>query len=529
MAQADEIDGGLHTGIRLKNAKISTSTSEIECADLVTDFKFIDLVIPRIRHYYNIYLNDPKIVVKKLSKTSGFRVRMPLWLKTHLFITNAQVSIKDKEQEFTLGINGVLDIDRKSIKVSNWKMQLDKLEIVFEGGMDRNKQLDLSAQFVNSDNKFLIKGTIGKPQIYTKWGNLETIFTVEGLKFQNKQLLLPKIEGNINIQGFPPIDFLGELCVSREFIKFCNMTLLGLINVNGVIYPNKFTKLRLLVNDIDGSEFAEKLPDSLKVFIKPHKVSADLSIYGMTSNLQGGGILKLHSTPIELACRYRQHRFSFRSINDSPFSTSGSINWFREKSLKIKGLFKKMEMKDFIGVFGNEPNGKCKGIVDGKFKISGDAAAPLIESKLEIQDAEFGSIKFDVAYLNLQGTGFGQLNLQHSMVYYKEVPAELKGYIDPKSKDMFRNLEICPTSERFIIEGINIEKGDQDKVVTFEKELNEKIKVHFKSAVTSDPESNGEETDPEIKLEYQLNKNKNIMIKMQEDEGTVGLEQKVKF
>jgi hypothetical protein len=89
-------------------------------------------------------------------------------------------------------------------------------------------------------------------------------------------------------------------------------------------------------------------------------------------------------------------------------------------------------------------------------------------------------------------------------------------------------VEIRPSSDGFILEGINITKDSQDKVVTFEKDVNENVRVHFKSSVTSDP---GEEdnVDPEIKLEYKLNKDKNLLLKMQEDEGTVGVEQKVKF
>jgi hypothetical protein len=527
-AETNNIEGGLRTGIKLKNTKILTPSGRIECSLISTDLKFFDLLVPRIRHYYNISLIEPKIYLHDFPNIGSFRVRMPLWLKTHISISDALINIKNNDQELNLGLSGEISVNRKSVKIQDLKLEMEKLEVLINGGIEKNKELNLLAHFTHSDNRFMIKGPINKPQIYTKWGNMETSFAIEGIKYLNGQLLLSNVAGNVYLEDFPPVDFNGGLFITREFIKFSNMVIFGVIKAGGVICQNKYTRLRLLMNDVEGCNLASRFPATARSFLNQHKVSTDIGIYGMANDLQGGGIIKLHSTPIEFACRYRGHRLLFRSIGEGAFNTSGSIGLDKEKSIKIKGSFKDFDIKEFIVFFGKELNNRYKGIINGKFTVSGDVTSPRIESRIELEDAKFGDTEFDIAYLNLYSTGNKQLCLRHSMVYYKEVPAELCGYIDLNGKEIFKNVEIRPSSDGFILEGINITKDSQDKVVTFEKDVNENVRVHFKSSVTSDP---GEEdnVDPEIKLEYKLNKDKNLLLKMQEDEGTVGVEQKVKF
>lgn len=526
--EAGLIEGGGTTGIVIENAVVSTRTATISCERLVTDIKFIDLVTPHFGRYFSIYLKEPRILLKNVQRPS-FRLKLPFWLKTHIFISGAQISFKSPGQSPKILLTGIVDINRKKIQFNKCRLAMDKLELNLEGSIGRNKELDIEANFINSDNKFLIKGALDKPRIYTKWNNLETSFMADDIKYSNGQLVLPKITGSINLQRFRPIDLEGELVIDKEFMKFNNMTILNMIKVNGAIFRNKLVKIKLFMKDIDGSALCEKLPDIARVFMRAHKVNANFNVFGTLNRIQAGGEIGLFSTPLQIACRYRADKFSFRSVGQGMLGISGSVNWDKTRNVKIKGLFDKMDINEFMALLGKGKEGKRGGIISGQFKITGEMESPLVELKLEIQDAEFGKTKFDTAYLNLQGTGFGPLYLQHSLVYYKNIPAELTGYIDPTEKDFFKHIEIHPTAEGFILDGIDIVKDAAGKTVTFGKDVNEKISVHFKSVVTSDPEQGGEKAKPEVELEYKLKDNKNLMIKMDEDENTVGVKQKVQF
>lgn len=526
---ADLINGGFGSGIVLENARLTTETTEIECKDVVTDIKFSDILFPH-RDYYNIYLENPKVCINNLQYSfPRFRFALPFWLKTRISLSNAQLFIKGFGRDFGMTLNGMLDINKKYISARNLKMSLGELEFFAEGSIDRNRKLDLSANFSGSDNKFVITGQLDKPEIQTRWGNIETKFQIENIRYEDGELLIPDIAGNIYIPGFQPIDMRGELYLDREYMKFKNINILEMIKMDGLVSKNRFANIHLCMDNVDGSRFTEKTLKAMDVFLSTHKISADFNIFGAVNNLQAGGTMELFSTPMKIACRYRENKFSFRSLGGGALDIFGTIYWDKVRSVKIKGSFSKMDIKDFLALFGRNTTEKNKGIISGQFKITGETESPLIELKVDIENAEFGDMKFDVAYLNIKGTGAGPLYLQHSMVYYKEVPAELSGYIDPKAKDIFRNIEIRPSADNIMLEGINIVKESGDEVVTFGKDINENISIKLKSIVSSDPEENGVEKKPELEVEYKLQDNKNLMIKVQENEGTIGVKQKVQF
>lgn len=523
--QIGEITGGFRDGIVLTNVRLSRGGTSIGCNGIITDIKIFDLLFPDRGHCHSIYVNVPRISVDKTKSGTGGFLGIPLWLDTDILIHGAELSFGE---DLPVRFEGGARIENSSIVIDKMQFLLGGLELDLRGDIDSSKNLNLSCNFIDSENSFSIKGPLNRPYINTHWSGLDTSFQIGDIKYENGQLVIPRLTGSIYIEGFPRIDIDGGLCIDKDHIKFKNMTILNTAHINGIVNKDKPSRIKLSMDNVDGAKLAARLPEVLQVLILSHKINADVNIYGMMDNLQAGGIIRLLSAPIEISCRYRNNKFSFHSLGEGPFSICGSIDWNHIPRLKIKGIFSQMDIKELMGLLGKEADAKWRGVVDGEFNITGELGTPLIDSRLEITDAELGSMKFDVAYLNLQGTGSGPLNLAHSMVYYKEIPAELTGFIDPKEGDVFKNIEIRPVGDEIIWEGINIMRDAEGGSVTIQKDVDENISVRFKSALTSDSKES-EEEKPEIELEYKLREDKNLLIKMQEDEGTVGVEHKVKF
>lgn len=519
--EVSAIKGGFRNGIVLKGLKLSKGTNSVVCDEVFTDIRFLDLIFPQKGHRYSVKIDKPRLCVK--NGLDGF-IGIPFNLNTRIIVSDGELIVKENN---AVKFEGAIYIGDNYIELDRIRILFDNLELELQGGINSNGQLNLYSHFINSENNFLVKGTLNNPQIYTHWGGLETSFQLYGFHYENGRIILPKISGNINIEGFPPIELEGGLCIAKDFIRFNNMNILRFAGIDGVINKNKTARIRFYMDNVEGAKLVSNIPQVLRFLIISHRINAHINIYGKTDNLQAGGMLELLSTPMKIMCRYRDKRFSFHSVGQEVFNISGSIDWRGTPIVNIKGIFTGIDIKELMELLGKEVDNKWRGVLSGDFEITGELETAIIESRLVIEDAEFGDIKFDVAYLKLSGTGLGPLNLGHSMVYYKGIPAELTGFIDPKEEDIFKNIEVCPTGDAFIWEGVNVKKGDKDSVI-FEKDVDGNISIRFKSSSTSDSrESDGEM--PEVELEYKLREDKDLLIKMQEDEGTVGVKHKVKF
>lgn len=476
-------------------------------------------------HRYRIYINNPKIKIASLGASGNSFLRIPSWLNTDIFINDAELVL---EEGSPVRFNGSVNVFRNNITIDKMRFLFGEIGLALEGSIDKDRNLDINANFIDSENKFSIKGPLDKPQINTHWSGLDTSFQIEDIRYEAGQLAIPKITGNVKIKGFPPLDLSGGMCIERDHIRFNDMTILEAARLDGIVNKNKPSRIRLFVDNVPGARMAGKMPAVLQALLQPHKINADIKIYGMMNNLQAGGNIKLLSTPVEIVCRYRNNKFLFHSTGNGAFDIAGSINWGQIPDMRINVVFNQIDIKEFIGLLGRQADPKWKGIIDGRFSITGELDAPLIESRLEITEAEFGGMKFDSAYLNLTGTGAGPLNLAHSMVYYKDISAELTGFIDPRENDIFNNIEIRPVGDAIIWEGVNILKDAEGGRVTIGKDLGKNISIRVKSAITSDSAESSKEK-PEVELEYKLREDKNLLLRMQEDEGTIGVEHKVKF
>lgn len=583
-----EFRGGFSNGITLEDVRIKgKDNAYLLCPLISSNIRFKDFIFSKDDFLYEISIEAPKIAVKSFS---SFQVNMPfkpLWVNSQILVSEGHLLLEDSNNVITLELDnisggvtndgkfltiffvapdnlteltgemdlnshrGTLEIvngkvefpqtslpsleidggvllDKGSLKIERGMVSLGEKKFEIGGSIFADRSLDLVINPVADKSRFSIKGSLDEPTVATNWGVLETLFQIEGTQYDNGTLIFPKLVGEIRLPGFIPLELEGKLVLGTDHIGFEHITLAKVMNIDGVISRSRDSRLKLWLEDTKGVDLACQLPPVLKSLVSPHTVNARLSVYGGMENLQGGGTLKLFSHPIEVACRYRHNRFSFRSVKEGVFGLSGSINLGNKPNLKIKGDFRNMDFVELMSLFTKNIDSCWKGVVDGEFKISGKLNDPKIQAKIDIKGGQIGNMKFDAAYLNLEGTA-ERIDLKHSMVYYKEVPAELTGYINPRGKDLFNNINIIPSSDSFIWKGLNVVRGKDERTVVFGQDVNENVSVNFKSPLSSDPEGSTIDSEAEVEVKYKLLEDKSILIKVKEDKGTVGIEQKVKF
>lgn len=427
-----------------------------------------------------------------------------------------------------LEFNGQISLDSRGAQIKQCSLSLGDIKLGLNGKIARNREMDLEIFAPGTGSKFFVRGSPEEPKVFTHWGPLQTVFHLQGTKYMDNALIFPQINGQIKLPGFIPFNLQGGMIVSSKEIKFQNVILADSIAIQGDLSRQSTSRLKFLLNNVKGEKLADKFPAALRPFIDKHMIDGQIIVYGNIDDLNASGKLRVFSYPLEIVCRYRGRNFSFRSVADRTFHLSGSFKWEEVPQMKVKGVCQQMELKDLLSLFIKNVSAECQGQVDGELILSGDPAQPLIRAKLEIKNGKIRGIEFDVAYLNLEWKG-GVFEIQHSMIYYKDIPGRLKGYIDPKSTDFFGNIEIEPFGDSFLWKGLNVKKDTLQEAIVFGRQLGENVSVKFKSPMSSDPAPGAVEAEPELELEYKIKDDKNILIKMEEDEGTVGIEHKTKF
>ncbi len=449
-------------------------------------------------------------------------------------LTNGELAIRDGKLSLPnkeippLEFNGQISLDKLGAKIKDCSLSLGDIELGLSGEIARNQEMDLQITSPGTGSKFIVRGSPREPKIFTHWGPIQTVFQFQGTKYKDNALFFPLIDGQIKLPGFDPIGMRGGIVVSSKEVRFQEVVLADAIVIQGDLARQSVTQLKLLLDHVSGQELASKFPEALRPFISTHKIDGSILVYGNIDDLNAGGNIKLFSYPLDIVCRYRHRCFSFRSIDDGAFHLSGSIKWEKTPLLKIKGVCRQMPLSDLLGLFIDKVGAEIHGVVDGEFTVTGETAQPLAKAKLEIKDGKIGKMEFDVAYLNLEWKG-GVFEIQHSKVYYKDITSRLNGYIDPKSEDFFKNIKIDAFGDSFLWKGVNVKKDALEEAIVFGQQLGENVSVKFKSPMSSDPVPGAVDAEPELELEYKIKDDKNILIKMEEEEGTVGIEHKTKF
>jgi len=580
-------NGGFVNGISLDSFSVSYKNGIIfQSSILNSDVKFKDFFFSKSKNVspYNIFIKNPVLSVNAscLSKSSkpilsllpdlrvfvsggrlilkGVAPAQLANLSGYADIREGKLSLHFRNSNYKAGINGNFDTARnkgifkiagvninifsiyhypviingniistsQGLKIEKGLVSLKGFNLRINGVIRKGKQLNLRFKPAAGKNfTIFLKGRLNKPQIICHYRGIDTVFRAGNVSYNSNKLQIQGIRGMCHLLNSGSFNMDGSLTLSANGIGLENINLAHIVHINGTLSKRgHFNNMELSIEKPAGSDFNNLLPQSINSLLFSHKITANISIYGMADNLQAGGIIKIFPYSIIIKCRYRHSRFSFCSIGKGPVSFSGSINNLRNKpTVKIAGYIHKMDILKLVNIFQKGLNLEWKGIVDGTFNISGMLQNPLIRAKLEVNNAKIGHLMFDTAYIDLKETN-SILDFQHSMVYYKGVPAELTGYIDMKTKGGFDNISIIPTAKSFIWKGVNILRDTGNKVVVFGQDINKDVSVFFQSPLTNDADSNKK---PQIELQYKLLDGKDLLMRMKGDEGLLGIEHKIKF
>ena len=130
----------------------------------------------------------------------------------------------------------------------------------------------------------------------------------------------------VRIPGVKPLALHGNLIIGKDNIGFNNVKLADLINIEGVVYKKEDSRLKVWTNKTSGEELEKYIPELFRPFVSSHSFTLDMSFFGKMNNLNAGGQIVFHSEPIQIVCRYRSDKFSFRSLSKDPIRISGSID-----------------------------------------------------------------------------------------------------------------------------------------------------------------------------------------------------------
>ena len=155
--------------------------------------------------------------------------------------------------------------------------------------------------------------------------------------------------------------------------------------------------------------------------------------------------------------------------------------------------------------FNNKNTGESvSGVMNGDFTLKGPPEEPELSAHLDIQEGNFGTVRFHTAIGNLKGKG-SLVTIFDSVVFTKSGNFEISGTVDLarlKDKGAFNSITLESKDNFFMWEGWSVKKEAEDASVKAEKFVENDISVSFK-AETEDDES--------------------------EEERFVGVERKVKF
>ena len=170
------------------------------------------------------------------------------------------------------------------------------------------------------------------------------------------------------------------------------------------------------------------------------------------------------------------------------------------------------------------------GIVDGRFYIRGRLSGNLFsEGILKSRNGRFGPAGYDLATIRFEGFG-PIINIADSSIGNGKLTME--GYIDLRDigkGDLFDGLRIKSDMKTIVWGKWDITKEGTDEL-SMKKAVSDNMRVGFKT-MTRDPRTTYYDRDnpEEMSLEYKISDEKNLKMKLMENEEFFGIEHSVKF
>jgi hypothetical protein len=364
----------------------------------------------------------------------------------------------------------------------------------------------------------------------------------------------PKITGAINLLGLATATLKDSPKIKDERIIFRNLIIQDKYETVGQIdFKDKWAKFTSRLED------EEKLGLSID-FSKLNKYTADININHIKINKKD--IVSNISSEIYL--NRDQDNFlssiegSLRTetliIDYNPFDnveTSFTINGkiFKVRKMKIgdkiyaQGIFSfgssstidmNMKIRDlkadkdsYLKVFPEDV--AFSSTIDADIDIRGDLYKPDISADLTCSSGQLRDIPFESIRLKLEGT-YPLLIIVNSRINTEEGYLPVEGLVDlrkVKTGNLMEDIVITSDRENIYIEGWNLSKIKESSEISLKKSIGENVSLLYKTYL-EEQEENGV-NQQELELEYEILENKNLELRLRENEEIFGLENKIKF
>jgi len=221
-------------------------------------------------------------------------------------------------------------------------------------------------------------------------------------------------------------------------------------------------------------------------------------------------------------------RISSLKLADS-LLLSGNLNFTDAVSGNLLVLINNFNLANFARIY--YPQWNAWGTVQGKIKLNIKAGEVTTKGNVDFSEGELGPFKFKGGRVALEGQN-SILRIMDSRVYQEHGYMDLTGEVNLKklgNPDFGKKLVLKANQDNNMNwRGWNVSRKDDSSEISFNKDIDEKFNVGFKSYMNNSAGMKDDRRN-ELDLEYKLKEDKNLKIQLKENEELLGVEHKVKF
>lgn len=491
----ESIRGGIIRGLTITNVVLKHRDTRLVCPEVVTDLSLLDFL--RFKKQYQLAVYSAGLYIKKGSVKVG---------EFSLDVTAARKRL--------FGLNPTA--------VRFWVTECWQKKASYRGFLVIEKNQASGIQ--GTGTLFFGKAMAIKPVSCT-------------LTMVKNYLVIDILRGNF-FKNDKKISIRGGMVVNTDsyaHITFNNIVLDSMVYCDGYLNCRDKT----IGINITGAPFKMgaylELMEALGVWSKTAAVAKKVehipfSFGGDLNRLVGGYHVKLTGEFGEKQFNITAHfkdtkNYTFiLNFNDN-YAVEGVVN---DDDVTIQCDIVKGDITDIM-LLGSESLKAYnpRGSIAGNIKIYGKKTEVETEGELDIVNLQLKDRLFE--YGNIQLNGIGSiLTIENSILYYKNNVLSVGGFVDLKSDNMFRNIILRPKQgDTFFWEGIEFSHSDVTKTYNVKKDLNENISIKLEQEEYSST-SNGD-TSSEIKLEYKIDSDKDLIMRFDDRSNMVGVKRSVSF
>lgn len=399
------------------------------------------------------------------------------------------VSLEDVKIDIPCGANLAfnIDIDRAFLKYNLWEALL----------FNRKKDIHKTAEELTI---FLERGQVSLKDTAYALKNLrgKLVLNQDGLCFQDMQGSLNGIPGQ-------SLAFSGQL--TRQ--QFSSTFHFNHFKINGF---DILTNLVVTLNKT--TDIQDRVP----------KLCAILKTYGT--------VIDNHPFPeLNASLQMRDKRLRVLSFSlGENYDLRGIVNLETPYDADLSLNFHQARPNELIALLlfsGDSRPPDFSGVINGLIKISGPLERPNVEGYLEAKQGHIGELDFLWANVNIKGR-YPRVLIRDSRICREEGSFIIEGEMDlSELKKQNFNINIEPDKGIFW-QGWDVTRKRANQVHV-SKNIADDFKVTFDSFMKNQTISAQDDSKNELALEYKMQGNQLLKLRIRGEEEIVGIERRTKF